>query len=324
MHTHDHLKLEPYTCYTMYIIHLYLDSLQSPSVDCWLIFKVNLLSTPCCSSQGGAMAGEVACLSSMTQGKVNAGCIHAESNPEINDHRTLHINWGSSVSVHDVHCVLSEGVAVQRREPAGQRDALWGAQTQECTEDHAESCVPLSRYTVQNAPMLHCCEEKRSWCDGTWFSGTEGLQIKGYLQMHWYSGFQCSLSTIRWSRNLGRTDGCLPHWEHLLLSLGFCSSQTRTGAGPHGSGFWERCEQHCQSVGCCFSICLSVELKSFVSPSARRAGDRAPAGPGTGGLDTAAGSDWPHGRREAGAGRSSLLTGGMEECWHSGPWRTPY
>lgn len=62
------------------------------------------------------------------------------------------------------------------------------------------------------------------------------------------------------------------------------------------------------------SLCLSVELKSFVSPSARRAGDRAPAGPGTGGLDTAAGSDWPHGRREAGAGRSSLLTGGMEEC----------
>lgn len=159
------------SCYTTYIIHLYLDSLQSPCVDCWLIFKVNLLSTPCSSSQGGAMAGEVACLSSMTQGKVNTGCIH-----EINDHGTVHINWGSSVSVHDVHCVLSEGFAVQRREPAGQRDALWGAQSQECTEDHAESCVPLSRYALQNAAMLHCCEEKGSWCDGTCFSGTEACR----------------------------------------------------------------------------------------------------------------------------------------------------
>lgn len=83
-----HLKLEPYICYSAYIIHFDPDSLESPSVGRWLIFKVSLLSTPCSSSQGGAMAGEVACLSSMTQGKVSTGCIFAESNPEINDHKT--------------------------------------------------------------------------------------------------------------------------------------------------------------------------------------------------------------------------------------------
>lgn len=126
--------------------------------------------------------------------------------------------------------------------------------------------------------------------------------------MHWSS--QCSLFTFRRCRNLGRTDGGLPHWEHLLLPLGFRPLQTRTGADTHGSGFRERCEQPSQSVGCCFAVCLSVELKTSVCPSARgEAGDRAPAGPGTGGLDTTAGSDWPHGRREAGAGRSSLHTG---------------
>lgn len=52
-------------------------------------------------------------------------------------------------------------------------------------------------------------------------------------------------------------------------------------------------------------------------PSARRAGDRASAGPGPGGVDTTAGSDWAHVGRKAGAGRNSLHTGEMEECLHS-------
>lgn len=102
----------------------------------------NVFSSPCSSSQGGAMAGEVACLSSMTQGKVNTGCIHVGSNSK---GETVYMNCGNFLSISDVTCVLSEGVAVQWREPAGQWDALWRAQTQECTEDHAESRIPLSR-----------------------------------------------------------------------------------------------------------------------------------------------------------------------------------
>lgn len=98
--------------------------------------KVGVFSPSCSSSQGGAMAGEVACLSSMTEGKVNTGCVHVGSNSNVDYGRR-------QLSEH--LCALSEGVAVQRREPAGQRDALRRAQTQECTEDHAASRVPLSR-----------------------------------------------------------------------------------------------------------------------------------------------------------------------------------
>lgn len=77
------------------------------TVDCWTILKVNLLSSPCFSSQGGAMAGEVACLSSMTQGKVNTGCIsHAESNPDINGHRTVCVHWGGSARSRTMFFVL--------------------------------------------------------------------------------------------------------------------------------------------------------------------------------------------------------------------------
>lgn len=49
------------------------------------------------------------------------------------------------------------------------------------------------------------------------------------------------LSTFRWSSNLGGINGGLSHRKYFLLSLWFCSLQTRTGADPHGSGFWERC-----------------------------------------------------------------------------------
>lgn len=58
----------------------------------------------------------------------------------------VYMNYSNSLSVSNVTRVLSEGAAVQRREPAGQWDALLRAQAQECTENHAESRVPLSRY----------------------------------------------------------------------------------------------------------------------------------------------------------------------------------
>lgn len=101
------------------------------------------------------MAGEVACLASMTEGKVNTGCIHVGSNSNKWSLNSLY----ELQQLPDVARVLSEGLAVQRREPAGQRDALWREQTQECAKDHAESRVPQSRYIGLNTHMLHCCEE---------------------------------------------------------------------------------------------------------------------------------------------------------------------
>lgn len=218
------------------------------------------------------------------------------------------VNWGRSVSGGNVHCVLSEGFAVQRREPAGQRDALWGAQTQECTEDHAESCVPLSRYTLRNTPVSHCCKENGSWGDGALCSGPEPSR--------WKDNCKCTdLPSV-----LALLSDDAGTWAGLMAA---CHTENTScylsGSAPRRQGL----EQTLMAVvsekgannrlslfGCCFVVCLSVELKNSVCPSARgEAGDRAPAGPGTGGLDTTAGSDWPHGRRKAGAGRSSLHTG---------------
>lgn len=49
-----------------------------PFVDYWSVFEINVYFSSCSFFQGGAMAGEVACLSSMTQGKVKTGCIYTE------------------------------------------------------------------------------------------------------------------------------------------------------------------------------------------------------------------------------------------------------